>query len=94
MAKQGALGPRLRAAMEAGELTPADLARWFGRGYQTVYCWLYYDREPQAGWRLVTYRRLEQLERAVKRAKGPLIPYETKQRDRARALRGVQRRGA
>lgn len=92
MAKQEALGPRLRAAMEAGELTPADLARWFGRDYQTVYCWIYYDREPRAG-RRATYRRLERLERAVKQARDmPLIPYETKQRDRARALRVVQRR--
>lgn len=84
--KSEALGPRLRAVMEAGELTPADVARWFGRGYQTVYCWIYYDREPQAGWRSITYYRLELLEKAVKRAKGPLISYETKQPDRAKAL--------
>lgn len=91
MGKSDALGPRLRAVMEAGELTPADLAVWLGRGYQTVYCWVYYGREPQAGWRKDVYRRLEALEKAVKRAKGPLVPYGVKQAGRGQALARIMR---
>ena len=91
MAKRDGLGPRLRAAMEAGELTPADLSRWFGRGYQTVYCWVYHDREPQAGWREDVYRRLAALEQSVKKSKGPLIPYDVKQDLRATVLKRIMR---
>lgn len=91
MKKQEELGPRLRAVMEAGELTPADLSRWFGRGYQTVYCWVYHDREPQAGWRNDVYRRLEALEQSVRRSKGSLIPYDVKQPDRAAVLKRIMR---
>jgi hypothetical protein len=91
MKKQEDLGPRLRAAMEAGELTPADLSRWFGRGYQTVYSWVYHDREPQTPWRSDVYHRLELLEKSVKRAKGPLISYDITQPGRAAALRQIMR---
>ncbi len=92
MAKQTeTLSSRLRAVMEAGELTPADLSVWLGRGYQTVYCWVYYDREPQAGWRKDVYRRLEALEKSVARAKGPLVPYGVKQAARGQAIAKIMK---
>jgi hypothetical protein len=48
---------RLRACVERGNLTVADLARWFGRPYQTVRCWLHDGWQPAGG--PVTVKRMQ-----------------------------------
>ncbi len=48
---------RLQRCRERGNLTVADLARWFGRPYQTVRSWLTEGWEPGDG--PVTRRRME-----------------------------------
>ncbi len=42
-------GQRLNKAMRAGNLTVADLARWFDAPYQTVRGWVLMDYEPSGG---------------------------------------------
>jgi hypothetical protein len=60
---------RLRACVEGGNLTVADLARWFDRPYPTVRCWLHDGWEPAGGPVTVrrTEERLRQLEAFIKR---------------------------
>ena len=47
---------RLLACVERGNLTVSDLARWFGRPYATVRCWLHDGWQPAGG--PVTVRRM------------------------------------
>ncbi len=60
---------RLARCVERGNLTVADLSRWFGRPYQTVRSWLTDGWEPGDG--PVTRRyigvRLARLETVVRR---------------------------
>lgn len=59
---------RLRRCVERGNLTVADLCRWFDRPYATVRSWLAAGREPSGG--PVTVRRaksrLDALEQVVR----------------------------
>jgi hypothetical protein len=87
-------GDRLQATMKAGGLTSADLALWFDRRYATVHAWVYSSREPSAPWRDEAERRLILLEKAVKRSKGPLIPYELGRPERSERLRDVYKRAS
>ncbi len=48
---------RLRVCVEGGNLTVADLGRWFDRPYATVRCWLHDGWEPAGG--PVTRKRAE-----------------------------------
>jgi hypothetical protein len=60
---------RRAACVETGNLTVADLSRWFGRPYATVRTWLYDGFEPSGGPR-TRHRmgvRLNRLEAAVRR---------------------------
>jgi hypothetical protein len=61
---------RLQRCRERGNLTVADMARWFGRPYATVRSWLNEGWEPGDG--PVTRRRMEdrlgRLEGAVRSA--------------------------
>lgn len=40
---------RLKKVARSGNLTVADLARWFDRPYQTVRCWLTGASQPGGG---------------------------------------------
>lgn len=62
---------RLRRCVERGNLTVADLCRWFDRPYATVRCWLVAGREPSGG--PVT----------VRRAREKLVALELAVRDRS-----------
>ena len=48
---------RLQRCVERGNLTVADLARWFGRPYATVRCWLVDGWQPAGG--PVTIKRMQ-----------------------------------
>lgn len=61
---------RLQRAMRDGNLTVADLARWFGRPDPTVRCWVNEGRAPRGANHDVAWieKRLGELERRIKRA--------------------------
>jgi hypothetical protein len=62
-------GERLAWCVDRGNLTVADLARWFDRPYQTVRWWLHHNvGEPGdgPGTRARMSQRLEALEAAVR----------------------------
>lgn len=42
-------GARLQRTMRSGNLTVADLARWFDVPYQTVRGWIVHDYSPSGG---------------------------------------------
>jgi hypothetical protein len=83
-----ALSARLKACMDRGSLTLADLARWFGRPHATVRTWYTLNREPREGYRDEVLRRLKMLEdeiirrRGVARFPGPFVPVEITKRER------------
>lgn len=58
---------RLRRCVDRGNLTVADLQRWFGRPYQTVRFWLHAGFEPGGGPRdkRSAFQRLTRLETTV-----------------------------
>ena len=80
---------RLRRCVEGGNLTVADLARWFGRPYATVRCWLHDGWEPAGG--PITMRRaadkLQRLEDIVGRHGGALADLPMRQRAKELARR-------
>ena len=65
---------RLARCVERGNLTVADLERWFGRPYATVRSWLVDGWEPGDGpvTRRAALVSLERLERVVSRNAGEL----------------------
>lgn len=85
---------RLRACVESGNLTVADLGRWFGRPYATVRSWLHDGWEPAGG--PVTVRRVEtklqRLEGVVSRYGDALA--DLPMRHRAQELAKLGRRTA
>ena len=48
-ARKASFQKRLSACQRAGNLTQADLARWFDRPHATVRSWLRDGREPSGG---------------------------------------------
>jgi len=66
--KNGTFRKRLQRCIDRGNLTTADLCRWFDRPYATCRSWLTQGWEPAGG--PVTqqrmWRRLEKLETAVR----------------------------
>lgn len=67
---------RLRAVMQAGNLTVADLARWFDRPDPTVRGWVANGGQPAGGPLdiLETYNLLETLEHLIKRKRDFPLP--------------------
>ena len=64
------LQARLQRVMRVGGVTPADLATWLGKGYQTVYTWIHFGREPRWGGDLQElHRRLDLLDIVLKEQK-------------------------
>lgn len=43
----GAIGPRLQAALRAGNLRISDLARWFNAPYPTMRAWVNEEFSPR-----------------------------------------------
>jgi hypothetical protein len=80
---------RLEAARLAGDLRVSDLQAWFERPYHTVLGWLN-GAEPHDH-RAEINRRLDQLEQAVKKRRGKLIPYTVNHRQRRAHMQGVRR---
>lgn len=62
------LSHRLRTCMEHGNMTVRQLAWFFDRPYQTVYTWVYRNREPFDFYAAEVDRRLVVLERLVQSA--------------------------
>lgn len=56
---------RLLQCQRQGQLTTADLARWFGRPYHTVRGWLEHGYQPRGPQGIEVLRRLEWLEYAL-----------------------------
>ena len=74
--------------MQRGDMTIADLAKWFGRSYHTVWFWVEDNRKPRTARRGLrgkskqTYARLDLLEEAIKRKRGLPIPLDLTQYER------------
>ncbi len=69
-------GQRLAACQQAGNLTVADLARWFARPYPTVRTWVENGIEPGGGPIDKDYAAhlLSRLETLVRKKQGFPIP--------------------
>lgn len=67
---------RLQAVMQGGNLTIADLARWFDRPHPTVGFWVRDGKEPGGGPldAAMVQARLVKLELLVKKKKGLPLP--------------------
>lgn len=67
---------RLRAVMLDGNLTGADLARWFGRSDPTVRGWISGDHELRGAQLDVAYieAQLGKLEKLIKKKSGLPVP--------------------
>lgn len=67
---------RLQAVMQGGNLTIADLARWFDRPHPTVGFWVRDGKEPGGGPldAALVLAQLGKLEHLIKKKKGLPIP--------------------
>lgn len=67
---------RLQTVMTGGNLTIADLARWFDRPHPTVGFWVRDGKEPGGGPldAAMVMARLAKLEKLIKQKKGLPIP--------------------
>lgn len=67
---------RLQAAMQNGNLTIADLSRWFEVPYQTVRGWARDGHEPGGGPIdcAFVYAKTDKLERAIRKREGLPLP--------------------
>lgn len=67
---------RLKAAMRGGNLTVADLARWFDVPYPTIRGWVQDGHEPAGGPLDCAFAkaRLDKLERAIRRKENLPLP--------------------
>ena len=74
--KNGAFSTRLQAVMRDGNLTGADLARWFDRPDPTVRGWISGDHDLGGAQLDAAYveGQLDKLERFLKRNKGLPVP--------------------
>ena len=82
---------RLLACQRGGNLTVADLARWFDRPYQTVRSWVEQGTEPGGGPidREHATQLLGLLETLIEKKKGFPIP-RLSQKERASHLLGIR----
>lgn len=78
--KNGAFSHRLQAIMRDGNLTGADLTRWFGRPDPTVRGWISGDHQLSGGQLDVAYveAQLVKLERLLKSKRGLPVPQMTR----------------
>lgn len=88
--KKGGFAIRLRKVSYSGNLTTADLARWFGRPHATMTAWLN-GREPRGGPQDQEHARvmLDTLEMLVKKRKGFPLP-QARQSERIKHLQAVR----
>ena len=78
--KNGTFAHRLQSVMEAGNLTAADLARWFGRPDPTVRGWIN-DEHDLGGAQLDVAHvevQLNKLECLLKKKQGLPVPQMTR----------------
>ena len=76
---------RILAAQSAGDLTPADMARWFDVPYPTMVYWIRVgasDLSPRGPRGRTVIKRLRQLEWAIEKRIGFPIPEMLSARDR------------
>ena len=67
---------RLARCAEKGQLTKADLRRWFKRPYSTVETWLDDHREPRGAAGDLARHHLALLERGIAERRGFPVPVE------------------
>ena len=84
---------RLKQAMERGDFTVADLARWFDRPFHTVWFWVHEGRQPRQsrGQAKLMYRRLELAEKLIREKRGLPIPLHLSQFERPDYVGGLRR---
>lgn len=82
---------RLLACQRGGNLTVADLARWFDRPYQTVRSWIEGGSEPGGGPldREHAHGSLASLEGLIRKKKGFPMP-RMSPKDRGKYLEGIR----
>ena len=77
---------RLARCAERGQLTKADLRRWFKRPYSTVETWLDDDREPRGPAGNEARHRLVLLEKGIAERRGFPVPVELSATERPRHI--------
>ena len=91
--KNGSLSSRLQTVMRDGNLTGADLARWFDRPDPTVRGWISGDHVLSGAQLDVTFveAQLDKLERFLKKKQGLPVPRLTsaKRIEHLTKLRGL-----
>lgn len=80
---------RLEHCREVGGLTLANIALWLDAPESTVKEWMVNRRYPRGYMLDDLYKKLGDLELAIKEAGGPIIPPNIRQRDRSEYLRGL-----
>lgn len=71
---------------DRGGLNLSDIARWLDEHLPTVREWVLNCREPRKPRRAQVLARMRELRRLIDKRKGALIPNNTKQHERARAI--------
>jgi hypothetical protein len=83
------LDQRLRRCREIGGLTLADLALWLQTPRETVKGWMLNGHYPTPALRHAVFKKLDDLEKAIAEADGPLVPSHIRLQNRATFLRGL-----
>lgn len=73
---------RLDRCLRDGAMTVSDMARWFGRPYQTVYKWHLEGNIPWGPAGVLAHENLRRLETEIRRGKHFPIPRHLMPRER------------
>ena len=84
---------RLNTCLNAGNLTVADLSRWFGRPHPTVRGWITNGFDPRGGPHDVGYvfSMLDALEHIIRRRKELPLPRGISRAARIKRIEGLRR---
>jgi hypothetical protein len=83
------LDQRLLRCRDIGGLTLADISLWLETPRETVKGWMLNGHYPTPALRFSVFQKLDDLEKAIAEAGGPLIPPRIRRQNRSTFLRDI-----